>query len=225
MKAVITLEDTLPAKVEIEKAGARRTVYLNMQDLASHIVSSVKVEDIEDRPPEPEVILTSPSLPLNTVKYAKLSDDTDLLFMVYPESRNDVTYHNAVFTDVPFPNLVFCFKVKNNRLSASMLMAYKDRFLREETQLFRFPFSNVFSDGNMCYHDNSVIHDLVQLQSFPYNWAKQPFNDHLFKQGENNLLNQPLREIFEKSQSQRFNYDMLRPMGMTFADWTNKILN
>ncbi|KAF2421616.1 hypothetical protein [Bacillus subtilis] len=225
MKAVITLEDTHPAKVEIEKSGAKRTIYVNMQDLANHIVSSVKMDEVEDRHSVPEVILTSPSLPLNTVKYAKLSDDTDLLFMTYPETSVDVTYHKTVFYDVPFPNLVFCFGVTNNRVSKHMLMAYKDRFLREDTQLYRFPFSNVFGDGGMCYHDNSIIHDLVQLQSFPHNWIKQPFNDHLFQQGNNNLLDQPLRELFEQSQSKQFNYDMLRPMGMTFADWTNKILN
>ncbi|MBU5262037.1 hypothetical protein [Bacillus atrophaeus] len=225
MKAVITLEDTLPAKVEIERSGAKRTIYVNMQDLANQIASSVKMDEVEDRPLVPEVVLTSPSLPTNTVKYAKLSDDTDLLFMTYPESSVDVTYHNTVFNDVPFPNLVFCFGVTNNRFSKLMLMTYKDRFLREDTQLYRFPFSNVFSDGKMCYYDNNIIHDLVQLQSFPYNWTKQPFNDHLFQQGNNNLLDQPLRELFEQSQSQKFNYDMLLPMGMTFADWTNKILN
>ncbi|MCD7911044.1 hypothetical protein KC480_05830 [Bacillus velezensis] len=225
MKAIITLEDTLPAKVEIEKLGTKRTIHMNIQDLADHIVSSVKVFDIEDQPAKPEVVLTSPSLPLNTVKYAKFSDGSDLLFIAHTESKVDVTYHKTVFHDVPFPNLVFCIAIRNNRLSKISVMAYKERFLRDDSQMYRFPFSNVFGDGGLCYYDNNVIHDLVQLQSFPYNWTQQPFNDHLFQQGTNNLFDQPLREIFKNSQSQSFNYDMLRSMNMTFSEWTSKILN
>ncbi len=223
MKAVITLEENSPAKVEIEKGGACRTLFLNMQELADYIVNSVKEEE-ETINTKPEVLTVSPTLPPNTMKYARLSDDTDLMFLFHPQTKANVTYHGDVFKNVPFPNLVFCFGVRNKRLTAKYVLAYKDRILRDDTYLYRFPFSNVYEGGSMCYYDIDIVHDLVQLQSFPHNWLRQPFNDHLYNQESNNNLNQPLRGIFKRSQNQEFNYDMLVPTGMTFHSWAKKLL-
>lgn len=223
MKAVITLDEYALARVEIDKDGAKRVIHVDMQELAQFIVSSVKEDVIEVHEKATPVII-SPTLPPNTIKYSKLSDDMELFFLYHPETKANVTYHQTIFHDVPFPNLVFCFGVRSNRLVKSFVMAYKDRFLRDTTELFRFPFANVYVGGKMCYHSNEVIEDLVQLQTFPHNWMHMPFNDHLYNQGDTNLLNQSLREILETSQGHEFNYDMLRPLGTTFAKWSSDML-
>ncbi|PVC74999.1 hypothetical protein C2I27_03675 [Priestia megaterium] len=225
MKAIITLEENSPSRVEIEKEGAMRTVFMEMQELADFIVSSVKEDDehLQEQQKE-ELVTVSPSLPLNTVKYAKMSNDADLIFMVHPETNTDVRYHKDVFEQVPFPNLLFCFGVRNNNLTKKMVVAYKDRFLRDDTLLYRFPYSNVYMGGNMCYHNNDKIQDLVQLQSFPYNWMNLDFNDHLYTQGSTNSLNKPVREIYNETQHQPFNYDMLVPMNTTFGQWASTLL-
>lgn len=225
MKAVITLDYNSPAKVQIEKNGTQRTLHLNMQDLADYIVSSVKEESAEPAPPKAEVVMASPSLPPNTIKYARLSDGTDLLFIFHPETKATVTYHKTVFEHVPFPNLVFCFGVRNNQLIKKSVMAYKDRFLRDTTELYRFPYSNVYNGGSMCYFDNHPIQDLVQLQTLPHIWMNGSFNDHLYNQETNNKLNKPLREIFTSSQNKEFDYDMLKPMNSLFFRWAEGLLN
>lgn len=218
MKAIITLDEFSPAKVEIEKEGANRTVYLGLQELANFIVSSVKEDEIEELE-KPKPITVSPSLPLNTVKYSKMSDNMEIIFLSYIETKADITYHKTAFEDVPFPNLVFCFGVRNNRLIKRHVLCYKDSFLRDNTELYQFPYSNVFIGGNMCYHDNEYVEDLVQLQTLPYRWMHEPFNDHLYNQGRTNKLDKSLREIFESTQGQSFNYDMLIPMNITFDKW------
>lgn len=223
MKAIITLEPNAPAKVETEKGGARRSIYLDNQKLAQLIVSSIK-EDLDVKE-KVRPITISPTLPLNTVKYAKMNDDTDLIFMIYPEVHADITYHRDEFKDVPFPNLVFCFGVRNNRVGQRHVFSYKDRILREDTELYRYPFSNVYEGGKMCFHDNQPIHDLVELQSFPHNWIRAPFNDHLFHQDRTTTLNKPLRGLFQGSQGKPFNYEILTPVNRTFQKWADSLLS
>jgi hypothetical protein len=225
VQAIITLNENAPAKIQVEKGGAQRNIFMNLQQLADYIVGSIKVEEMYEPKEEVKLVTASPSLPPNTIKYAKLSNETDLIFLFHPACQADVRYHNDVFLDVPFPNLVFCFGVQNQRLSHKYVFAYKDRFLRDNTELFRFPFSNVFNGGGMCYHDTEKFHDLVQLQSFPYNWLSQPFNDHLYNQDTCNKLNLSLREIFMKSQGKVFDYDMLVTSQRTFSEWANKLLD
>lgn len=222
MKAVITLEENSPAKVQIEKSGAQRTVFLPLQQVADFIVSSVKEE--AEEPAKAEPIVISPALPPNTVKYAKLSDGTDLIFTFHSETQADVSYHKDVFENVPFPHLVFCFGIRNNRITQKYVFAYKDRILRDSTKLYRFPYSNVYQSGSMCYHDNEPIHDVVQLQSFSHNWMRLGYNDHLYHQGTSNKLNEPLRGVFEKSQNKLFNYDILADTSLTFQTWSERLL-
>lgn len=224
MKAIITLQDESPAKVQIDNRGVQRTVFMEMQELASYIVSSVKNESVEYEE-KPKLVMASPTLPPNTAKYARLSDGTDILFLFHPETKANITYHKSEFKDVPFPNLVFCFGVRNEQLVTKTVFAYKDRFLRDETELYRFPFANVFDGGKLCYFDNTPIKDLVQLQTFAYTWLNAPFNDHLYNQERCTTLNKPLREIFDTSQGKKFNYDMLVPLNMTFNSLSQGLLS
>jgi hypothetical protein len=221
LRAVITLEENIPAKVDVEVDGSLRTVYLDLQDLASYIVSSVKQDVAEVKEPA-KVVLASPSLPENTVRYAKLSDDTDLIFLFHPETKANITYHKDIFKDVPIPNLVFCFGVRNNSLIQSMVYAYKDRFLRDDTGLYRFPFANVYNSASLCYHSAAPVQDLMQLNTFAYNWLHEPFNDHLYDNA--NISGKAFRELLDKSQGKQFDYDILKSSCKTFGEWTANLL-
>lgn len=223
MNAVITLNQNQPAKIDIDQEGSKRSIYLDMQDLVNLIVSSVKDEHI-DIEPKARPITISPSLPPNTVKYAKMSDDTEMIFLFHPETKANVMYHGSIFQDVPFPNLVFCFGVRNESIIKKHVLTYQERFLRDDTPLFEFPFSNVYTGGNMCYWSNEKVKDLVQLQTFPTRWLSEPFNDHLYQQGKTNLRDQSLREILDTTQGKPFDYDMLRSANRTFQDWAISLI-
>src|SRR5690606_11494677 len=86
------------------------------------------------------------------------------------------------FSKVGFPNLLFVFKLKEGRLSSKAVYCYKDTFVRNETELYAYPYANVFHGGKMCFYlpgDND-IKDLVQLQSLPHVWRTTAMNDHLY---------------------------------------------
>jgi hypothetical protein len=224
MKAVITLDNLELAKVEVDKDGIQRTLHLTLQQLADFLISSIKEEDeIKEEPVKPTLI--SPSLPPNTVKYAKMSDDTEMVFMICPETKATIQYHQTTFTDVPFPNMVFVFSVRHERLVDKRVYVYKDRFLREDTLLYRYPFSNVYNSGQLCYFSDEKFKDLVQLQTFPYRWLETPFNDHLYQQGITNLVNKPLRQLLEESQGKEFDYGILHPIGKTFHELAESLIH
>lgn len=222
-KVVVTIQDHELPFIEFFDKGVRRSFHTNHEELLRYLEEST-VEVKEDETKNNEVVLRSPALPLNTVKYGQRSNSASMLFMVSPETAYDVSYHGTTFKDVPFPNLIFYFEIINGYVNQRKVVAYKDKFLREPTQLFQFPYSNVHHGGNMCYYDKTEVKDLVQLQTFPYLWASEPNNDHLYMMGRSNQLQQPLREVFAESQGKPFDYNILTSLNTTFEEWSENIL-
>ena len=224
-KATIILNEFKPAQVIIEKAGAKHEIYMNVQDLVQQLIGSMKADDDIEVIEKPTPVVVSPSLPMNTVKYSKLSDETDIVFLNHPEVNVDIRYHNHSFEQVPVPNLVFALFVRNNRIVNKYVFCYKDRFLRDESLLYIFPYANVFEwNGSLCYYNNQEVKDLVQLQTYPMTWLSEPFNDHLYHQGSTNKFNKPLRQILEETQHTKFDYSKLKETGKTFAGWSTSLI-
>ncbi|WP_218154803.1 hypothetical protein [Paenibacillus sp. UNC496MF] len=111
--------------------------------------------------------------------------------------------------------------MKGTSLAKAYVACYKDKYLRDTTPLFKFPYSNVHANGALCYFSTEVIKDLVQLQTFAYRWRQVPNNDHLT--GQRTELDASLRELFEMHQDADFNYDILAPMNTTFGEWGQTI--
>lgn len=220
MSVVITLKDHQLPHVFYESNGVKRELYVHHDQLLRYIKNSTFEPEEKE-----EVVLVSPSLPLNTIKYGQKNDDTSILFMVEDEKAHDIMYHHQSFVNVPYPKMVFGFIVRNHHLKSVYVACFKDRFLRDSSELYEFPYSNVYSGmGRLCYYDNHEITDLVQLQTFPYQWISVNNNDHLYYQERTNLSGKALRELFETSQNQSFNYDILKPMHKTFQKWADMIL-
>lgn len=220
MKTIITLDENMPAKVEVQDGNANRSFYLELQNLANLISNSVVDEfDLQNKA---VTVLSSPALPVNTVRYAKQSDGTDLIFIFHEAAQYDVSYHKTTFENIPFPNLVFCLGVRKNRLTKRTVYAYEGRFLRDDTPLYRFPYSNVYGNGEMCYYEDVAIKDIVQLQTFAHNWISQPFNDHLY--GSSNKSGKAFRELLETSQNKPFDYSILLSEKKTFQQWAESVL-
>lgn len=52
---------------------------------------------------------------------------------------------------VPFPNCLFTFYIKNKVIYGSWMFALKGNFQIETDKLYMFPFSNVYADGKICW--------------------------------------------------------------------------
>jgi Prokaryotic E2 family D len=222
MSVIITLKENHLPHVAYEVNGLKQGKHLHHDQLLDYIKDSIVEEGVSS---SSKITILTPSMPTNTIKYGEKANGTSILFVAEPQISVDVKYHKETFKEVPYPKMVFCYVVRKERISDIYVACYKDLFLRDTTELFHFPYSNVHSDTKLCYYDRKQIEDLVQLQTFPHIWRSTDNNDHLYHQGASNLLNKPLREIFSAYSGQKFDNSIMKPMDKDFGTWANQLLN
>ncbi|MFE4029245.1 hypothetical protein ACFX4N_24110 [Priestia sp. YIM B13551] len=210
----ITLGDTQLPHIEYEVNGTKRSWDIDHNTLFEFLQRNC-YKEVKRDVKKPEVpVFESPALPKGTVKYMALPDGQVVLFMEQKEGRFDITYHNKPYKKVPFPNLlfVFTFAPTNNgyRITNKKCFAFKDKVFRDTTKLYRFPFSHVQGDGEMCFFFMSELQDLAQMTSFVHNWMAADITDHYYNLKDVNKWGLPLRQIFEETQGKpRFDYTKL----------------
>lgn len=224
----ITLGDEKLPHVEYEKNGIARSFDIDHNTLFDFIQRNC-YETKETKKKLDMLVFETPVLPPNTVKYMALPDGKVVLFMQHKESKEDITYHSTKFKQVPFPNLLFMFVFvpRNDEytLQNKKCFAFKDKVFRETTKLYRFPFSHVQADGEMCYFDGPDRKDLAQMTSFIHNWMRVPFTDHYYNQRDRNKWGLPLRQVFEQSQKKNFDYSKLVEEDVVVQDLVNRTVN
>lgn len=218
-------------KITLENQGATQQFQVYHDTLLTYIQSAV--EQVKDNDiVRPVVVLDTPALPPNTVRYAKRSDQSHVVFMTFKGGAFDITYHNQLFPQIPYPKLVFGFKVSKNLYLTNISVAvYQKPVLRRNTPLYRFPYSNVYMDGKLCYYSNESYPDLVALESFPDAWIHTDNGDHLYTAGQTNNTDWPLRQVFEQLQGKNtFPKKFFVPMSdnhdqLTFQKWSDDFIN
>lgn len=57
---------------------------------------------------------------------------------------------------IPFPSLLFEFAVENDYCTRPVVYAVKEDTIDELTELYHYPFGNVYSDGRICFGSNNL---------------------------------------------------------------------
>ena len=107
-----------------------------------------------------------------------------------PELRADITYGATEYQNFPLPRLVFGLRVLGNGKVAECSMGVvADETPTEETQMFYYPFSNVYSDGRVCVGNNVMprYKKLTAMKNFPRYLLGLPDNDDMFDREHNRL--------------------------------------
>ncbi|PGT81496.1 hypothetical protein [Bacillus sp. AFS040349] len=163
-----------------------------------------------------ERVCSSPLLPKNCFIYQEMLDGRVLVGIEVEAQRFDVKYHRRDFKQVGHPNMLFLFKISGQEVLMSQLVCIKDKLLKPTTQLYRYPFSNVFKSLSCCWPDlqSYKVKDLSMVGTLPYAFINSPNNDHAYF-GEN------LGEKFYFLQDNDFNHEDLTPIedGLTLSDW------
>ncbi len=156
----------------------------------------------------------TPILPKGTVLYQEESDGTKIVVLERERARRDVIFHNTPYSQVGHPKLLFAFLVKQDMIWACQIVVVKDVSIKPKTKLYRYPFSNVYSDNRACWPEltNIKIKSLFELQNLPDLFFNSPANNHLFE-GEN------LREWFYKLQNKDFDDSALKPLNVNVHDF------
>jgi len=84
--------------------------------------------------------------------------------------------------NIPFPNCLFIFNIKNSKIRWSKLYSLKRPAYVETDAMYRFPFGNTYSDGRICWGNNKlkIVSSPIKLMEHIAMFYDAPFNGDLF---------------------------------------------
>lgn len=149
-------------------------------------------------------------LPDRCVSYTEKQNGDRYVVMDLGKFRIDLIYENTKYEDFPIPRLLFGFVVDKNFKITKVNVAVADMgTLRENTKLYKYPFSNVSGFG-MCIGDNVMpkIKSLRQLNGIPYYIFSMPDNNDRYTP-DRTKLDMEYRTMLEflKDKDEKFYYD------------------
>lgn len=204
-EVIIHIKEDHTVRLEICERGKKRTKFITPDTLFECIKGSIK----------PETISTG-ILPSNIICVNSDNKGKRYAVVEYPYDRADITYMNTVYKDFPLPRLIFGFTIESSgRISGVNLGVPNLGNLKENTQMFEYPFSNVQRFG-MCTGANALPHikSLQSLKNLPDFILSLPDNDDYY-QDRHNQLKLGHRDLMEhlKDKDRQYYYDnILVPM-------------
>ncbi len=113
----------------------------------------------------------------------KISSNGYSVIISMPAGICPLSYYNTTFL-IPFPRLVFYFKVEEGRIFESYVYASVDEELTDESVLYHYPFGNVYQCGSICWGGNCFggeCDKMSSLNSVISLFYTSPTNDDLWK--------------------------------------------
>lgn len=101
--------------------------------------------------------------------------------VVVPEGLKPIIYYSDIYM-VPFPKLMFYFKVRTGILKESKVYALKSGRISDKTTLYKYPFGNVYDGGKICWGGNVIngIYELRKVERIISTFFGSPTNDDLW---------------------------------------------
>ncbi|MEI2356282.1 hypothetical protein [Mesobacillus zeae] len=162
--------------------------------------------------------IVTPTLPQYCIKHVWLNRaaQEQAVYIEVPKNKWDITYHSQVFENVGFPRMIFKYFIKGKNVTLSNIVAVKDKgFIKDDTPLFIFPFSNVERSTKVCMGSNQLppIDSIVQVSTFHAIFFAAPFGDCY---GAKTTTGKTLRELFTSLTHNDFEDEWLIPTGINF---------
>lgn len=161
-----------------------------------------------------EIISKTPILPPNCIYYHKTSNGTTCVVLQYEKRQRDSIVGKKVYKKVGYPKLLFAYWIKDNRINMMKILTVKDDdFVEFNTPVYRYPYSNVFLNFDVCWEYKSFnIHHLHQLNDVTRLFFEAPNSNHLVPNGGD------IDKLFAKNQNKSFNDEELIPTHHTMGE-------
>ncbi len=218
--------ESLIAKINLDDARFVETLYVgpNGEKMNKFItfeaylnaISAFRDSDMIDIPRLPDKALD--------LRYAA-ADDFCISFFVDAQVADTAYLKVENCVQLPFPNLVFMFRVKKGKHSESKVFAVKDgrNKIDANTPLFNYPYGNVYlGSGKICWGNSRItsmnykgVRDTgIVLPSF----YSAVTNDDLYQHGATVSKDLELCEFIEKmSKKRKFDNALLTSTGKTYG--------
>ncbi|NHN33259.1 hypothetical protein [Paenibacillus agricola] len=165
--------------------------------------------------------LSTPILPKNCVFYQERGDGSIVAGIEVEKGMHDIVFGDmsqVVYNQVGYPKLLFWFSLNKGKVYA-YVAAVKDTIIKNDTQLFLFPYSNVYASGQICWGslNELTIKEVRQLESLPSLFLGATKNNDLYR--NSSAIN--LRDLLITMQHQSFDDKTLDPMNKTVGSILN----
>lgn len=133
------------------------------------------------------------------------SHGTSFVYKV-PKGRIRLKYKGVVMEDVGHPNLLAIYRLNSNdKISSMKLVAVKDTGkLKEDTEVFEYPYSHVYSTGSVCW---SAYHEFTSEQL--------PHVANMFLSTDNSgHLRENCYDLYKENEGKDFDDSKLSPFGL-----------
>lgn len=199
--------------IEEKENGRSVRKYINFEDL----------EEIFKR----NVNLDTGILPKDCIYYSRENGNTIVVMQREPQ-KTEISYHKRGTSEVqkytvPTPYSIFGFLVRERRVVESFLVASQMPILEMTTEVYRFPFGNVFNDFRICWGRTTLptIRSPRFLAGLPNLFYAAPFNgdlsENIFRDYHYERYN--LEHFFNELNGREFfPYNKMLPAG-TFGDF------
>ena len=133
-----------------------------------------------------------------------LKENNENVYIIKKEKgKVDFQYYNNKF-NVHTPSLLFAVVIKDDIISSVKVFALKEDFLTENTELYAYPFSNVYNNGRICFGANNIsskkFKDFKDILSIPSMFLNMPSTHELRNRNKYNMEYKLLLEHLESNE-------------------------
>lgn len=224
----INIDETGLCSVVSELESGRHTKkIITYTDLLDLLVASTETSYSRK-----EIGILSPILPgdkkVSTIQMkASQTSDTSWYILLREADPADFEYFGTVYKNVGLPKLIFAIKVAKNTVVSFRIMATTDYFIKPDTVLYSYPFSNVSGSGYVCTGDNyKQINiqmnpsDVTAILSIPEMFLAMPNSEHSYGHNKSGLY---YRDMLSQLEGKPFNNEWLEPSGFTYQDFVSNL--
>lgn len=148
------------------------------------------------------IVLLSTAIPKNCVFMSATTNTTNYVLEI-PKSQLRVKFHDIAYENVGHPRLLSIVSVSgNNAVGMKFFAVNETGDINDQTPLFRYPFSNVYENGNVCWSGYSEVEikSVKDIEMLPLMFLSTTNNTH---------LNNKVRELFAELSGKEFPEEML----------------
>lgn len=189
-----------------------------LQNISQYGVKKTPVAKTE----ESNVLYNSPLMysanGVSIIKNVIYKDGKEKIFLKREKLVSHFCCYDTIY-NVHTPSLVFIVNLRDSILTGVSVFAIKDDIIKEDTKLYHYPFSNVYSTGHICFGSNNVkdkeIRDMRSLLTIPAMFLSMPSTHDLHKNV--NTYDLQSRSLYSYLEENEFDENKLVEVGQTIS--------
>lgn len=173
-----------------------------------------------------------PRFPEGTVDVQWYDKDNFFVSVLVPGQVRPTSYMNKEMERlIPFPSLLFGFRISKRALIHSACFAVKEtraRNISKSTELYRFPYGNVYQDGRICWGSTGIARDIYDngMSAIPFaieTFFNATMNNDLYHDDVTKKKVSLELLLFELEEKDIFPSSILVKSGVTYDTYLSRV--